>query len=594
MDNHPIRLEDITITSFLDIFKRIIQVKEAAGITAILNNPPDLLERAKLYGTQYKNGSWNWTSNIWSRSAAGSLVIEREEDLKTEHKQLMLRVLEHILCQSLIQVDTNLGQPRSKAEMRCRLYCDPQFPDISYRWSQINFPGSPQLEPDARLFCIPHYLENPNVPGKNEMLRVLRFPNHNYTIVTCSSYQGEIKKGFLSHWIFYVYKKGGTGEHASLKEFTARRPDGTEKRVVMCTWGLSGSGKSTHGMYIFNERNAALYKERFGVDVLEVVRDQVIKNDDIVGVFPDQVVGSEKGSWTKTEDLTEDQIAMYNAAIVSRALHENTEFGFDGNPSFEGRLFQYWGKFNQNARTVFRLEDTGYFDGNIDSTGPLNMAVFISPGYASDYAWLKIKDAAFAAKVLADGRTTGHPAQSRVGVGESKYETRYCLPFTMGVGNAAHVTRFYQFIKARENSDNPVDIYLLNTTGRVGAEYDWVEVELGGQKIKVPKTKFTIEGTRIKPVGGTGSSIEDTELFLLQAARDAVEYEPHPIWGGKVLAPVKVSGLTSERLKQLNPFTYHSMEEMKLLLRSQIATSKFYLDQQCPGLPDYIYNSMDF
>ena len=594
IDNAPIRLEDITITGFKDIFRKIVQLKKAAGITAILNNPPDLFERAKLYGTQYKNGSWNWASNIWSRSATGSVVVEKEEDLKLEHKQLMLRVLENILCEPLIQVDANLGPPGSKVEMKCRLYCAPQFPDIAYRWSQINFPGDPKSEPDVEMFCIPHYLENPNVPGKDELLKVLRFPNHNYTIITCSSYQGEVKKGFLTHWVLHVYKKGGTGEHASLKEFTVRRVDGTEKRMVMCVWGLSGSGKSTHGMYVFTEQNAAIYREKFGVNPLEFVRDQVIKNDDIVGVFEDQVVGSEKGSWTKTEDLTKDQVAIYNAANVSRALHENTEFGPDGNPNFEGKLFQYWSRFNQNARTVFNLEDTGYFDGNVNSTAPLNMAVFLSPGYCSDYAWLKINDVAFAAKVLADGRTTVHPAQTRKGIGEPKYESRYCLPFTMGVGNAPHVIRFYQFMKAREHSDNPIEVYLINTTGSVGAKYNWEEIQLGTQKVSIPKTVFKVVGTRIKPIGGTSPSIQETELFLLQAARGAVKYEPHPIWGNKVLAPVEVPGLSERRLKELNPFTYHSIDEMRRLLRSQIIVSKFNLDQQCPGLPDYIYNSMDF
>jgi phosphoenolpyruvate carboxykinase (ATP) len=154
----PILLEEITIENFLKIFKKIVRQKETAGLVAIQNNPPDLLERAKQYGTQYKNGSWGWSSNIWSRSAAGSVVVESEQDLRIEHKQLMLRVLEHILSQGpLIQVDANLGQPGSKAEMRCRLYCDPQFPDIAYRWGQLNFPGNPRLEPHAQVFCIPHY-----------------------------------------------------------------------------------------------------------------------------------------------------------------------------------------------------------------------------------------------------------------------------------------------------------------------------------------------------------------------------------------------------------------------------------------------------
>jgi len=80
-----------------------------------------------------------------------------------------------------------------------------------------------------------------------------------------------------------------------------------------------------------------------------------------------------------------------------------------GDVSFRGEILQYHGKLNQNARSIIFLEDTGYFDGNVDSSAPLNMAVFISPGYISDYAWVKLNDPAFAAKVLADGRTIGHP-----------------------------------------------------------------------------------------------------------------------------------------------------------------------------------------
>ena len=588
-------LDDISIESFREIFRDIVRIKEKAGLKAIERNPPDLLERAKLYAVRYRNGSLGWTSNIWHRSEGGTVVIEREEDLKPVHKVLMLRVLEHILAQGpLIQVDAKIAAG-TRAEMKCRLFCDPQFPDIAYRWQQLNFPYEPAEgeEPDVEIFHIPHYLDNPPLNG-GELLKVLRFPHHNYTIITCSSYQGETKKGFLSHWIFHVYKKGGTGEHASLKEFTVVRADGTEKRVRMCVWGLTGSGKSTHGLYIFNEQNAPLFKEQFGVDVLSLVKNQVIKNDDIVAIFEDCVICPERGSWTKTEDVDERQVAIYRAALSPRALHENTEFDEEGNPCFEGKLFQYHGKPNRNARSNLMLEDTGYFDGSIVSSGPLNMAVFISPGYLTDYAWVRIADAAFAAKVLADGRTVGHPAQGKEGVGAEKYASRYCLPFTMGVGNAAHVIRFYEFLKKWEASGNPVEVYLINTTGRVGAEYEWVTAEINGEKMEVPRPKFKEKNGRVKPVGGTGPSIEETELFLLQAARGAVEYKPHPIWGEKVLVPVSVEGLPAERLKELDPFTYRTMEEMRSLLRVQIKISKMHLDKQCPGLPPEIYNAMDF
>ena len=590
----PIKEKDITIIDFLRLFKKIVEEKEKAGIRAIQNNPKDLFRRAQNYGTRYKNNSWGWSSNIWSRSAAGSVVVEREEDLLAEHKQLMLRTLEHILCRPIIQVDTNLGQPDSAAQMRCRLYCDPQFPDIAYRWRELSFPGSPQLEPEATLFFIPHYLENPNVPHTDEMLKVIRFPNHGYSLVIVSSYQGECKKGFLSHWIYHVFKKGGTGEHASLKEFTVKTKEGKKKKIAMSTWGLTGSGKSTHGLYIVDRRLADIYKKKFGVDPLEFISKQVVKNDDIVGVFPEVVTGPERGAWTKTEGVDENQIAIYKAAISPHALHENTEWDKNGNVSFKGELLQYHGNLNQNARTVLRLSDTGYFDGNVNSTIPLNMAVFISPGYLTDYAWLKLEDPLFAAKVLADGRTTGHPAQARKGVGEEKYVSRYCLPFTMGVGNAEHVKRFYGFLKNRKNTDKPIDVYQLNTTGRIGTEYEWVEIERGGAKTRVAKAKFQEVNGKKKAVGGTGPAIEETELFLFQAARGAVEYEPHPIWGKKVLVPVKVEGISPERLKEFNPFTYRPKEEMERLLKSQIQTSKFFLNKQCPGLPEEIYKAMDF
>jgi phosphoenolpyruvate carboxykinase (ATP) len=125
------------------------------------------------------------------------------------------------------------------------------------------------------------------------------------------------------------------------------------------------------------------------VIITRYVRDQVIKNDDVVAVFRDQVIGSEKGSWTKTEDIDEAQVAIWRAANSPRALHENTEFNSEGNPCFKGVLFQYFGMPNRNARSVFFLEDTGYFNGDVASSGPLNVAVFISPGYFTDYAWLK-------------------------------------------------------------------------------------------------------------------------------------------------------------------------------------------------------------
>ena len=588
-------IEEMTIEGFKESFRRILKLKESCGIQPILDNPPDLLERAKLYATKYRNGALGWASNIWHRSEAGTAVIEKDEDLRWEHKLLMRRVLEHVLAQGpLIKVDGILGKPGSRVELRCRLYCDPQFPDIAYRWSQIAFPGDPSKKPDVELICIPHYLGNPVNPETGHLLMVLRFPNHDYTIVTCSSYQGEVKKGFLSHWIMHVYKRGGIGEHAALREFTVKRKDGSERRMVVCIWGLTGSGKSTHGFYVWDQENAQIYMREFGVNPLDYVKDQEIKNDDIVAIFEDRVIGSERGSWTKTENVDRRQVAIWRAAMSPRALHENTEFDENGNPSLEGKLFQYHGMFNRNARSVFFLEDTGYFRGDVESSGPLSMAIFLSPGYFTDYAWVKITDPAFAAKVLADGRTIGHPAQARDAFGVV-FATRYCKPFTMGVPSTKHVLRFYEMLKKRMEKGDPIEVYQFNTTGRIIAQYTWTKTRIGDEEIEVPQPIFKTRPDGFKePVGGTSPTIEETELFILQAARGAVEYEPHPVWGEKVLIPVEVEGLSWERLRQLMPTTYLSMNEFKRLLKAQIRLSKYYLNQQCPNLPPEIYNAMDF
>ena len=592
----PITTGQITIESFLSLVEEMNRNKEAAGIEGLQNNPPDLFERAKVYGIHYKNDSWGWSSNIWNRSAPNTEVIDSDHELEPEHRYLMLRVLEHMLCRPMIQVDTNLGSPGSPVEMRCRLFCDPQFPDIAYRWQQLSFPGDPTTEPDARLFFIPHFLENPSVPGKpGTMLRVLRFPHHGYSIVVGSSYQGEVKKSFLAHWIFHCYQRGGTGEHASLREFTLERGDGKKKRVVMGVWGLTGSGKSTHGLYIFNRAiTEPYYKEKFGLDLGSYVTQQAIKNDDITCWMADRAYSPERGAWTKTEDVDEKQVAIWRAARSPHALHENTEWDEQGDVSFEGKRFQYHASYNANARTVMQLDDSGYFDGSVDSTEAPNIAVFISPGYVSDYAWLKLNDPLFAAKVLADGRTVGHPADSKEGVGEAKYVSRYCHPFTMGVGNAEHVHRFLDFLHTRETAGDPIEVYQINTTGKVGAKYEWTTMTIEGEEHQIPRVVLKEKQGRKRPVGGSDPSIEETELFLIQAARGVVEYEPHPLWGEKVLVPVEVPGLTKQRLAELNPFTYRTYEEMDALLQAQILMSKHYLSVQCPGISRDIYYAMDY
>ncbi len=588
-------LDDIGPEAFKRTFRKILDIKKRAGLEPILDNPSDLLDRAKMYGMKYRNGSWNWASNIWSRSAKNTVVIENDDEIKEEHKLLLMRVLEHILAQGpLIKVDGYVGKPGTRAQMHARIYVDPQFPDLAYRWKQLVFDAPPDEEPDAEIFVIPHYLGNPNIPGTDRMMMVMRFPHHGLTIVTVSSYQGEVKKAALTHWIFHVYQRGGTGEHAALREFTVKKVNGEWKRVVMAVWGLTGTGKSTHGLYVWTKDNAKKYVENFGINPLEYVRDQAIKNDDIVAIFEDKVIGSERGSWTKTEDLTPEQEAMWRAAMSPHALHENTEFDDRGYPSFKGELFQYFGRPNRNSRSVLRLEDTGYFDGDVESSGPLNFAIFLSPGYFTEWAWVKIEDPALAAKALADGRTIGHPAQSKEVVGKLRYVARFAQPFTMGVSSTAHVVRFYEYLKRRIEQGDPVQVYMFNNTGRIIAKYNWTVMKLGDVEIEAPEPILVEKNGIPKAVGGERPTIEETELFILQAARGAVRYKPHPVWGEKVLIPSEVPGISEERLDQLDPTNYLEISEFKRLLKAQIEISKYYLDKNCPNLPREIYEAMDF
>jgi hypothetical protein len=58
--------------------------------------------------------------------------------------------------------------------------------------------------------------------------------------------------------------------------------------------------------------------------------------------------------------------------------------------------------------------------------------------------------------------------------------------------------------------------------------------------------------------------------------------------------PSSIEGLPQERLKELNPFTYRTVEEMEALLRQQIVQSKYYLRAQCAHLNKQILNAMDF
>ncbi|TET34154.1 MAG: phosphoenolpyruvate carboxykinase (ATP) [Planctomycetota bacterium] len=584
-------IEEMTIENFIDTFYKILEWKKFNGWKAYHDNPSkqELLEQAKFYGDDYANGAHGWASNIWSRSKNNTAVVEDNSQLDDQHKLLMRSALEYVLSPNqLIKMDGCYGQ-NEKVRMHARVYTDAHYPDLPMRWRELVYEADPNGKPDCTLLMLPGLWTPATMPGsggKHPMF-IIRFPEHWFTLGSVSSYQGEWKKSCLTHWIYYCYLKGGTGQHAGTRQFEIQDTGGNWKKIGGVIWGLTGSGKSAHGMYIFDKTNSKFFEDR-GLPVLDIVRNQSIKNDDIVGIFEGGAFGSEKGAWTKTEDVKPDQWAIYTAGVSPRAMHENTGKGADGNPNFLDTILQYRGKPNQNARTVMYLDDMKpYFDGSIDIDFPPNLLVFISPGYTCDYAWLKIMDPYFAAATLAAGRTVGHPAQSTEGVGEPKYVPLYS-PFIVGKSatNADHTHRFLDILRKYMDAGD-CQTLLINTTGRIGTEL----VEEGGE-LK-PKFRITSEGKK-KPVGGTGPSIEETELFLMQAARDAVTWEPHPVWGERVLYPTDVPGFSAERLAELNPFNSRTEEQMRSFLHAQISQTKALFDSRIKGLDEKIYSAMDF
>ena len=60
-----------------------------------------------------------------------------------------------------------------------------------------------------------------------------------------------------------------------------------------------------------------------------------------------------------------------------------------------------------------------------------------------------------------------------------------------------------------------------------------VRKKLGDKMFLVPEPVLVKDEKGVpKPVGGTNPTIKETELFLLQAVRETVDYGPHPVWEG--------------------------------------------------------------
>ena len=126
-------LQEMSIENFIKSFHNILEWKKKNNWNPYYDNPSkdELLQRARWYGSIYKNGSFGWTSNIWSRSKANTSVVEDNSQLTDEHKILMLRSLEYVLAPNpLIKVDGNYGA-NPRVAMHTTIYNDGRYPDLA-------------------------------------------------------------------------------------------------------------------------------------------------------------------------------------------------------------------------------------------------------------------------------------------------------------------------------------------------------------------------------------------------------------------------------------------------------------------------------
>ncbi|MGZ8580792.1 MAG: phosphoenolpyruvate carboxykinase (ATP), partial [Actinomycetota bacterium] len=184
-------------------------------------------------------GNTNTQTQVLSRSAASTYVVDRESSGKTmsrEDYDAIAAVQDAYIAEhDMIQIDGYIG---NDTEMRtaARLLMEKRYANVAGMQQKLYFERSDGAEPEVTVIYTPG-LEAPGYPDD----RLIAVDLDNYvTRVLNSDYFGESKKGGLRMWNDIVYNKGGLALHAGLKVIPTEHGD----KVFMII-GLSGTGKTT-------------------------------------------------------------------------------------------------------------------------------------------------------------------------------------------------------------------------------------------------------------------------------------------------------------------------------------------------------------
>jgi phosphoenolpyruvate carboxykinase (ATP) len=395
-------------------------------------------------------GNVNVQTNVLSRSAASTYVVDRESSGKTMSRtdyEAIARLQDAYIAEhDMIVIDGYIG---NDPEMRtaAQLVMEKRYANIAGMQQKLYFERADGADPEVRVIYTPG-LKAEGYPDD----RLIAVDLDDYTTrVLHSDYFGESKKGGLRMWNDIVYKKGGLALHAGLKEIPT--PEGNKVLMII---GLSGTGKTTT---TFTTQNGSKPIQ-----------------DDFVGLMPGgHAYGTENGCFAKTFGLDADfEPSIHGAVVKSNAYLENVYQGDGGAIDFFNE------HYTKNGRAVFEMRDLlSYEDarnvGTVDYLLILNRNENIIPAVA------KLSQEQAAAFFML-GETTGTAA------GGSAEEGKFLrVPGTNPFFPLPHGLQGNRLLELLDT--HPIETYLLNT-GRVGGR----DGDDRSKKLRIPDTSACVSG----------------------------------------------------------------------------------------------------
>ncbi|MFI5054918.1 MAG: phosphoenolpyruvate carboxykinase [Actinomycetota bacterium] len=468
-------------------------------------------------------GNVNVQTNVLSRSAASTYVVDRESSGKTMSRtdyEAIARLQDAYIAEhDMIVIDGYIG---NDPEMRtaAQLVMEKRYANIAGMQQKLYFERADGADPEVRVIYTPG-LKAEGYPDD----RLIAVDLDDYTTrVLHSDYFGESKKGGLRMWNDIVYKKGGLALHAGLKEIPT--PEGNKVLMII---GLSGTGKTTT---TFTTQNGSKPIQ-----------------DDFVGLMPGgHAYGTENGCFAKTFGLDADfEPSIHGAVVKSNAYLENVYQGDGGAIDFFNE------HYTKNGRAVFEMRDLlSYEDarnvGTVDYLLILNRNENIIPAVA------KLSQEQAAAFFML-GETTGTAA------GGSAEEGKFLrVPGTNPFFPLPHGLQGNRLLELLDT--HPIETYLLNT-GRVGGR----DGDDRSKKLRIPDTSACVSGIAERTI-----VFEEDPDFGYQVATsipgldDVEKLQPRRLYEaqgrGAEYADI-VERLKADRVTHLQQFTQLSEDIIK-------------------------------